>query len=152
MADICPQSDSDFRLDFPADPYAVRQALRAAVARFRRTMSEDEAGGLEIVLGEALNNVVEHAYQNCGQGPVALHIAAGAKGLTCRVIDQGRPMPEGTLPYGKALEVAAGESVQTLPEGGFGWLLIRDLTRDLTYARDGAQNRLEFLFPVRGVC
>ena len=31
-----------------------------------------------------------------------------------------------------------------LPEGGFGWGMIRDLTDDLSYRRDGARNELRF--------
>ena len=35
--------------------------------------------------------------------------------------------------------------MQALPEGGFGWALIRDMTRDLTYRRQGRMNRLSFV-------
>lgn len=34
-----------------------------------------------------------------------------------------------------------------LPEGGFGWHLIRSLTRDLDYARVKGRNRLSFVIP-----
>lgn len=150
MADICTQPASDFRLSFPADPYSVRVALRASIARFRRCMTEEEAGSLEIVLGEALNNIVEHAYEDRHSGTVVLRISAGANGLRCRLLDRGRTLPGGVLPAGKVPELAVDGPPEALPEGGFGWFLIHDLTRDLTYAHANGLNQLEFLLPLRG--
>ena len=43
---------------------------------------------------------------------------------------------------------ALGE--QDLPEGGFGWFLIRELTHDLTYRRDGSRNHLSFRMVLGG--
>ena len=55
----------------------------------------------------------------------------------------GRP-PAGRLPDG------ADCALVDLPEGGFGWHLIRTLTRDLAYVRSGGCNRLSFLLPRNG--
>jgi serine/threonine-protein kinase RsbW len=38
-----------------------------------------------------------------------------------------------------------------LPEGGFGWFLIRELTKDLQYVRHEDQNRLTFSIPIDAV-
>ena len=35
-----------------------------------------------------------------------------------------------------------------LPEGGFGWYLIQDLTASLSYFREGRRNFLAFIVPV----
>jgi serine/threonine-protein kinase RsbW len=127
-------------LDFLATPLAVRRALRrvgdlTAEAGLAQGLCEDA----QIVLGEVLNNVVEHAYAD-GAGPVRLVIRADGGALDCEVADEGRPMPDGAFPAaGRSGPEPAG-----LPEGGFGWFLIRQLTCRLDYASTGGQNRLRF--------
>lgn len=39
------------------------------------------------------------------------------------------------------------EGVESLPEGGFGWLIIHGLTRSLVYFREGSRNLLAFNIP-----
>jgi len=58
------------------------------------------------------------------------------------VADNGRPLSESGLPAGKLTGPAACR--MDLPEGGFGWFLIRHLTRDLCHQRVGGTNYLEF--------
>ena len=58
------------------------------------------------------------------------------------LLDQGLPMPGGQPPPGQAAGVDV--AVDDLPEGGFGWFLIRKLSQDLRYSRDGDTNRLCF--------
>jgi serine/threonine-protein kinase RsbW len=103
-------------------------------------LSEDSRGTVEIVLAEVLNNVVEHAYAQY-PGTVELWVTPRDGYLFIRLIDQGLPMPEGEAPGGALSPVA---EIQDMPEGGFGWFLIRTLTQDLIYARDGSQNVLSF--------
>jgi serine/threonine-protein kinase RsbW len=50
-------------------------------------------------------------------------------------------MPKETLPEGRLI---ARADVSNLPEGGFGWFLIRALSRDLDYRRVGGRNLLSF--------
>jgi serine/threonine-protein kinase RsbW len=105
-----------------------------------RLLSEDDRGTAEIVLSEALNNIVEHAYAaHRGQIEVCVRVVRGA--LICTVIDQGLPMPGESLPEGRLPEV---RGVEDLPEGGFGWHLIRTLSSDLAYSRVNGRNELRF--------
>jgi serine/threonine-protein kinase RsbW len=134
------------RLVFVADPPTVRDRLaRVMAAPLASGLSADLRGKVELVLAEVLNNVVEHAY-SFGSGHVELTIWGTAEGLVCEVVDAGAPMPGGRLPEGR-LPDGAGLSAADQPEGGFGWHLIRKLTRDLAYARAGGQNRLTFTVP-----
>ncbi len=124
----------------------MRDALRAAVARFARRISPEDAGALELTLAEVLNNVVEHAYGGRSDGPVELVLCRAADSLCCRIEDCGRPMlhlvvPDAALP---PTEVALTE----LAEGGWGWSLVHGLTEDLAYVRDGDCNRLTFRIPL----
>ncbi|WP_245605407.1 ATP-binding protein [Roseicyclus elongatus] len=43
----------------------------------------------------------------------------------------------------------AGHAATDLPEGGFGWLLIHQISTALTYRRDGGENRLSLTLPAR---
>ena len=124
-----------------ADPLAVREGLRILFdTMLLRSLAEDDRGTAEIVLAEALNNIVEHAYaQHAGEIEITLLLHQNA--LICRIIDTGLPMPDETLPVG---HLAAFEPTDDLPEGGFGWFLIRTLSRDLDYKRVDGRNHLSF--------
>ena len=136
-------------LVFAADPDAVRDGLARMMAGPPLSgLSNDDRGTAQVVLAEVLNNIAEHAYVG-GAGTVAVTLVPVVAGLDCLVVDQGVAMPGNQLPAGKL--IAGPETpVADLPEGGFGWHLIRALTRDLAYARIDDCNRLSFTLPNGG--
>ena len=139
------QSSAITRVVLSSDPMAVREALCALVDRLMvGPMEEDTRDTAQLVLAEALNNIVEHAYaQTSGEIEVTLEVSA--QGLTCRIVDQGQPMPNGELPAGHLPSAQGGAvALDDLPEGGFGWHLIRTLSQDLSYRRIGTENLLTF--------
>jgi len=74
----------------------------------------------------------------------------GHAGIGCELRDNGRPMPRGRLPRTAmpGLPPQPGpETLESLPEGGFGWFLIRTLARDLCYSREMGTNRLVLRIP-----
>lgn len=124
-----------------AEPASVRAALRRVTALPPVVdLSPDLRATVELVLAEVLNNVAEHAYADLA-GHVAVTVALHPGALWCEVVDEGASMPGGALPEGKLPET-------DLPEGGFGWHLIRSMTRDLQYRRQRGTNRLNFLIPL----
>ena len=124
-----------------SDPMAVREGLnRALTSGPLAYLSPDDRGTAEIVLSEVLNNIVEHAYAATA-GEIRLALSLGEGRLFCQIEDEGAPMPGGSLPAGHAPDP------QTLPEGGFGWHLIRTLSCDLTYERRNGRNLLAFSLP-----
>lgn len=128
---------------FPGDAPSVRRALKTAMAVFRDMTANDAlVGVVEIVLAEALNNIVEHAYGDHDRGLVDLEVEHRAPALVFRIRDEGQPMPGGDAPQGAAHDLDV--SAEDLPEGGFGWFLIRELTEDLAYRRIGDRNELTF--------
>lgn len=131
-----------YHCEFLADPIAVREVLRAAVARFARRLSVEEAGTLELALAEVLNTVVEHGYAGLPPGPVTLELALEASAFGCRIVDEGRPMPDLRLPQGGLPPPRA--AIEELDEGGWGWALIRALTTNLRYTRSDGRNELSF--------
>ena len=129
---------ADLSLMVEAEPESVRAALQQLMRDLGpANLAEDLQGTLELILAEVLNNIVEHAYADKGGG-ISLHLGLHPMALWCEVSDQGAPMPDGALPAGDAA------ALDDLPEGGFGWFLIRSLANDLSYRRDGETNRLCF--------
>lgn len=107
-------------------------------------LAEDDLGTIELVLAEALNNITEHAY---GQGSGPIDVALSLKGpvILCELRDYGRPMPTGDAPV---TELPLISPPDTLPEGGFGWHIIRCLVSDLRYERLEGHNRLRMAVEV----
>jgi len=134
-----------FRHSFCADPLSVRAALRTTLARFIRQMTEEEAGTLEIVLAEVFNNIVKHGYGDSGQGTISISLARDRHGLSCLISDEGIELPDRCL---SGLTDHPRPVPDTLPEGGFGWFLIRDLVEDLRYCRHEGRNELAFRLPL----
>ena len=102
----------------------------------------EEAGTVELVVAEALNNIVEHGYPDPKNGgPISIYCEHGKKGLNIKLIDKGLPMPDGKTPIG----LAANTDVEfmDMPEGGFGWFIIKDLAKDVVYSRVDEVNRLD---------
>lgn len=125
----------------------VRNALEEVVECLHPMGLEiEERGTVELVLAEVLNNVVEHAYAGRQPGQVRLSCHRDAQGLHFTVGDDGIAMPDGTfpLPSPDLLPVRNPDAA----EGGFGWFLIGDLARDVTYRRKGGRNTLTFRIAV----
>lgn len=132
------------RVIIPSDPLAVREALCALFDRLMvGQMGTDTRDTAQLVLAEALNNIVEHAYAQW-PGEIEVTLEVSAHGLTCHIVDRGAPMPGGTLPEGRPPGAMGDIALEDLPEGGFGWHLIRTLSQDLSYRRVGSENLLSF--------
>jgi serine/threonine-protein kinase RsbW len=136
-------------LRFPANEGHVATAL-TDLAHYLTT--EGSSPGLvddvRIVLAEILNNVEEHAYAGQPGHPVTVRLEFGGDSLRCAVEDRGRGFPAARLPD-PAMPAGNPAAPETLPEGGFGWPLVRKLTRDVAYMRDGGTNRLVFSLTAR---
>ena len=138
-----PAVTGSLRLVLAADPPSVRAAL-AQVLRCSpvSALTADHRATVELVLAEVLNNVAEHAYGG-GGGPVSLRLRLSPRGIACRVADRGTGLPKGRLPD----PAAQFPDPANLPQGGFGWPLIRLLTRGLRYRRLAGCNVLVFTVP-----
>lgn len=142
-----PQAERLLHLAFPGDELSVRDALRSvADAVSGLAAGAPPQGVVEIVLAEALNNVVEHAYSGQALGGIDLELSQHAGALAFTITDDGHPMPDGNLPQGKAHDLSV--ATQDLPEGGFGWFLIHELTDQLSYERKDGRNVLMFQIPL----
>ncbi|WP_439104238.1 ATP-binding protein [Celeribacter marinus] len=131
------------RITLNASQKSVRKALRALKAQLDdHGRSPDDIAAIELVLAEALNNIVEHAYRGTDQGPIEVALSIDANGLAFRITDRGLPMPDGEPPKGSLAPMT--DDISELPEGGFGWFLIHELAHDLAYVRRGSSNIFSF--------
>lgn len=134
-------------LRFGATEAAVRDALLTVDAALAAAGAADDLRTrTQIALAEACNNIVEHAYQpraDVADAVIVLDIAGDPGGIQITLRDKGRAMPEGPLP-GRELPPIDPDDPASLPEGGFGWALLREMTRALSISRRNGQNILRF--------
>lgn len=130
-----------FARRFTASDRATRAVLAALDERLQRLgIDEDDRASAELLLAEALNNICEHAYAGKG-GTVELAVDIRRAGLACQLRDFGQAIPGGALPGGGLPIIDPPDNV---PEGGFGWHIIRCLSTDLHYRRENGRNCLSF--------
>lgn len=124
---------------------ATEPAVRSALGEMRRFcavsgLDEDACGTAEIVLAEVLNNVAEHAFADGNRGDIRVTLQLQGGALTAEIIDAGAALPGHEPPKGKLPPLDG--STAAMPEGGFGWFLIRTLTDGLSYRRQDGENHL----------
>ena len=132
------------RIVIDSDMMAVRDGLHSLFScELLVGLTEESRGTAEIVLAEALNNVVEHAYARY-PGKIEVVMRRCDPELLFDISDDGLPMPGAEPPLGHLREVL---EIDDLPEGGFGWFLIRSLAHGLAYRRLDDRNLLSFCVP-----
>lgn len=124
----------------PSTEDVRRILLRLRDDLLRSGVGEGLLDRAELVLAEALNNVVEHAQRDRPEGRIELEAGFADGVLTLCLFDDGRAMPGEELPAGDL--PTAAEPARDMPEGGFGWYLIRCLADELDYRRTGEGNCL----------
>ena len=135
------RDDFSFAISSTFEEVADVAERAAALCAERSAMESGLADSLRLCLAEALNNVVEHAYRGEGGNPIDVELSLGADGFAVRMTDLGTAMPDLTAPEGRP--IADGLALEDLPEGGFGWMLIRSEVDRLDYRRCGDRNILE---------
>lgn len=138
-----------FEVHVESGKFATREALTQFLQELHPlNLDLEEAGTIELVLAEVLNNIVEHAYPPTSSGgPIVICCAQKTDGLFVQIKDCGKAMPDGQLPLGNLAPM--GAEIDDLPEGGFGWFLIQHLARDVTYQRVDNENHLKMRLAIR---
>jgi len=135
-----------YRTHFYSDPILVGSVVEAVIEATKSFLSSaDDAQNLEIALAEIINNIAEHAYGEATDGPIELTVLADDTCLVFILVDQGLAMPGMSIPAAQVHDLDV--PLLELPEGGFGWFLIRTLAGNLDYRRIDGQNHLTFSMP-----
>ncbi|MBS0125133.1 ATP-binding protein [Thetidibacter halocola] len=144
----------------PTDPGSTSLTLvaeatlsgnRAVLLDLRRHLAKAghpaaRGGAWELVIAEALNNIVEHAYAGRDDGMIRVDLRWSDTQMQADLVDDGTPMPGGTPPGDT--DTLDRIRTETLPEGGFGWGLIHTLVSHLDYRREGGCNHLSLTIPL----
>ncbi|WP_246139515.1 ATP-binding protein [Phaeobacter marinintestinus] len=139
---------NDFKESCETDQMEARRCILSVLDRLRRSgLSPERAGDVELVLAEAINNIVEHAYEAPGKGQIWLRVMMAADHLVIRLRDDGRPLPANRIPTARLIQPSKKHGI--LPEGGFGWFLIQSLTSAVRYDRDEGCNLLSLFFRIQ---
>ncbi|KUJ79139.1 ATP-binding protein [Ruegeria profundi] len=128
---------------------ATQSKASAGVARISQDLEAQGlpapwAGDVKIALAEAINNVVEHAYAGLTPAEVEIRCQLHKTWLDVLITDTGNPLPGLCIPDG--ILAPLGSTLSELPEGGFGWFLIHELTSEIRYERSNGRNRLSLRF------
>ena len=102
----------------------------------------DKASELVIVISEAVNNVVEHAYAQIARQDVHLKLQVLRNKAVVDLRDNGHPFPQHLL--GQKTLPRTEVQLDDMPEGGFGWPVIHALVDEISHERDTNENRLSF--------
>jgi serine/threonine-protein kinase RsbW len=117
---------------------ASEGAEHGDAAPLEHERAEELANAMVSAVGEAFNNVVEHAYAE-RSGDVEIHISSDAKAIRVVMIDEGNPFDIDTVPE---------PDMTTLPESGMGLYIIRSFVDELSY-EDGPPNVLRLVKKLR---
>ncbi|ATX67187.1 serine/threonine-protein kinase RsbW [Roseinatronobacter bogoriensis subsp. barguzinensis] len=134
------EANADLRLRCEGTLFSVREALQhvhqfLSIQCMPCALVED----VDLVLSEAMTNIVRHSYGDAG-GVIECDLVVKGTSVDCRITDTGRSFdPAGA---GRAPPEPAD-----LAEGGYGWFLIHSLTNKLSYTREGGRNILRFSVP-----
>ncbi len=147
---MCVPLSSDqtcLQLSFPAiEAEASVGIAKLSAGLARHGLPVEKADDVKIALAEAINNVVEHAYSGIEPAKVQVCCRLEHNQLDILISDTGRPLPGCKPPDGTPASVET--NLQDLPEGGFGWFLIHELTSEIRYERRDGCNLLSLRFDV----
>lgn len=105
--------------------------------------SDEKITNVQIVLGEVMNNIIEHGFKNEGTGLIEIEIFITGDGITVRLCDDG---VEFTPPEASQSPLQDKDNLDDLPEGGFGWFLIKEITSSIELKRRENKNHLTLNF------
>jgi serine/threonine-protein kinase RsbW len=139
-----------FACSFRATELDARRGIVSVVERLKEMgIPNTRVDEVQIALAEAVNNVVEHAYAETATGDVLIRCNLHPDRLWVEIRDAGAPFPASKLPEGRAVDVNTDTPLEDLPEGGFGWFLIRELTSVIQYQRNMDNNQLSLCFEIQ---
>lgn len=141
LVDPRPDVFLDTHYSFFSDAKFVHLVLQRVVDDLTAfKLSEDLLASAEILMAEVINNIIEHAYQSESNQPIEMSLLCTDTTLKFVFLDFGHAMPFGMPPSETPSNLT--HNTEQLPEGGFGWPIIRKLSKNIQYSRRGKVNAL----------
>ncbi|MEO0820701.1 MAG: ATP-binding protein [Pseudomonadota bacterium] len=133
----------DGRVTFDVDVAGISGAVERTMAllfQSVRCAGEDDRDSFRLALTEALNNVVEHS-RHPESEPVFIHVGHSGRSAWACVEDAGVVLPPHLLGLSTiAPKEPPTDTLELLPEGGWGWTLIRASVHRLDHTRRAGRN------------
>ncbi len=102
-------------------------------------LTDVETYQIEACVVEAINNTIEHAYENKTGHRVDVHVSLHLDRIVFQVSDTGLSMKNTLSP---SLDFDP-EDIENLPEGGMGLFIIHQVMDTVTYTSNTHKNTLE---------
>ncbi len=118
--------DIQVKIALTSDPAVVQELRPRLTTLALESGLSSAADPFASAVTEALNNCIEHAYGNVRERPIELTWTADARSVQTALRDWGKPMehlPRGTCP-----------DPLSMPDGGWGWFIIRSCTDEVIYS------------------
>ncbi|WP_224365516.1 ATP-binding protein [Hyalangium versicolor] len=128
-----PHTPAQLHLNLPSQPGSVRRAadlLRKLLSA--GGCSPEVMGEIELCAVEAMNNILEHAYGSCLGHAFEVTVWFDERGLVIELRDEGASIPPGKL-EGLKLPEFQPDQLESLPEGGWGLCILRELMDEVIY-------------------
>ncbi len=104
-------------------------------------LSPEQRFALDLCLEEAMTNIFRHSGPADKSAPSFVTVLSAAPQLTICIEDEGPPFDPTT-----AAQPSAATSLEDASIGGLGIMLMRKMTRSMSYERRGHRNRLILRF------
>lgn len=139
------ETDRVWRIE--ADYDAVTDVAVAVRHHCEGLMQPQDAGDVELVLVEVLNNLIRHGYRD-GKGIIEVSAHFHKNGCRIRVVDWGLPIPDDVLEA--ARQGASGPDfdpldLENLPVGGMGLPLVFAVMDSVGYTSEKGRNELSLI-------
>lgn len=108
-------------------------------------LSEKGAGEVELCVAEAVTNAICHAYRGAPGNRVMVAVTVSDDCIMVDVCDRGTAMPaqhQQSVTHGAREAEVHFQDRNSIPEGGRGLQIIRELMDQVSYSSDGLLNHL----------
>lgn len=97
-------------------------------------LSQTACNEIELAVVEAVNNCIEHAYQQQDGQTISIDLTLDDAAVTVAIVDTGAPLDPALVAKIKVNGLVFDPAdVDNLPEGGMGWFLINSMVDEVHY-------------------
>ena len=135
-------TDEAFTIDIVSDYAEVRRVGEWLTDVGKGRIDQAVLDDLQLVVAEAVNNIIRHAYREEPGRPISVRLEVSAAGITLVFRDSGQAPPPG-FPQSRigSLEVDPSD-LAALADSGRGLAIIQSCVDQMDYVRNGSFNEL----------